>query len=83
VKYEYIVHQPRIYRGPAFCAFAAFQTSGDWSVVKKISTSFCSKHHCLSPSCVRRNSNFHGMCFIQWHMVIVCIWCVLFVASQS
>ena len=32
LKYEYIVHQPRIYRGPAFCAFAAFQTSGDWSV---------------------------------------------------
>jgi len=32
VKYEYIVHQPRIYRGPGFCAFATFQTSGDWSV---------------------------------------------------
>jgi len=32
VKYEYIVRQPRIYRGPAFCAWASFQTSGDWCV---------------------------------------------------
>ena len=32
VKYECIVRQPRIYRGPAFCAWASFQTSGDWSV---------------------------------------------------
>jgi len=22
-------------------------------------------------------------CFIQWHMVVICIWCVLFVTSQS
>jgi len=29
VKYEYIVRQPRIYRGQAFCAWASFQTSGD------------------------------------------------------
>jgi len=26
--------------------------------------------------------NFHGGGFIQWHMVIICIWCVLFVTSQ-
>jgi len=32
VMYEYIVRQPRIYRGLAFCAWASFQTSGDWSV---------------------------------------------------
>jgi len=31
VKYEHIVRQPRIYRGPAFCAWASFQTSGNWS----------------------------------------------------
>jgi len=28
VKYEYIVCQPRIYRGRAFCAWASFQTTG-------------------------------------------------------
>ena len=32
VKYEYIVRKPRIYRGPAFCAWASFQTSGNWCV---------------------------------------------------
>jgi len=25
--------------------------------------------------------NFHGG-FIQWHMVLICIWCTLFVSSQ-
>jgi len=25
--------------------------------------------------------NFHGG-FIQWHKVVICIWCVLFVTSQ-
>jgi len=26
--------------------------------------------------------NFHGGWFIQWHMVVICIWCALFVTSQ-
>ena len=26
--------------------------------------------------------NFHGGVFIQWHRVVICIWCALFVASQ-
>jgi len=39
VKYEYIVRQPRIYRGPAFCALASFQTSGNWSVKNVCGTS--------------------------------------------
>jgi len=30
VKYEYIVRQPRIFRGSAFCAWASFQTNDDW-----------------------------------------------------
>jgi len=29
---------------------------------------------------VRRN--FHGVCFIQWHMVVICVWCALFVTTQ-
>ena len=28
VKYEYFVRRPRIYRGPAFCAWVSFQTTG-------------------------------------------------------
>jgi len=28
VKYEYIVRRPRIYRVPAFCGWASFQTTG-------------------------------------------------------
>jgi len=26
--------------------------------------------------------NFHGVGFIQWHTVVICIWCALFVTSQ-
>jgi len=26
--------------------------------------------------------NFHGGGFIQWHMVVICSWCALFVTSQ-
>ena len=26
--------------------------------------------------------NFHGGRFIQWHIVVICLWCVLFVTSQ-
>jgi len=26
--------------------------------------------------------NFHEGSFIQWHMVVICIWCALFVTSQ-
>jgi len=26
--------------------------------------------------------NFHGGGFIQWHRVVICIWCALFVTSQ-
>jgi len=26
--------------------------------------------------------NFPGSGFIQWHMVVICIWCALFVTSQ-
>jgi len=26
--------------------------------------------------------NFHGGGFIQWHMVVICIWYALFVTSQ-
>jgi len=26
--------------------------------------------------------NFHGEGFIQLHMVVICIWCALFVMSQ-
>ena len=26
--------------------------------------------------------NFHGVFFIQWHRVVICIWCALFVTSQ-
>ena len=26
--------------------------------------------------------NFHGVGFIQRHMVVICIWCELFVTSQ-
>jgi len=25
---------------------------------------------------------FHGGIFIQWHMVVICIWCALFLTSQ-
>ena len=32
VKYEYIVRRPRIYRGPAACTWASFQTTGAWCV---------------------------------------------------
>ena len=32
VKYEYIVRRPRIYRGPAACTWASFQTTGTWCV---------------------------------------------------
>jgi len=30
LKYEYIVRRPRIYRGPAVCGWASFQTTGAW-----------------------------------------------------
>jgi len=26
--------------------------------------------------------NFHGGGFIRWHMVVICIWCALFVTSK-
>ena len=32
VKYEYIVHRPCIYRGPAACTWASFHTTGAWCV---------------------------------------------------
>jgi len=32
------------------------------------------------PSGVRRI--FSWRCFLQWHMVVICIWCALFVTSQ-
>jgi len=25
---------------------------------------------------------FHGGGFIQWHMLVICIWCALFMTSQ-
>jgi len=25
---------------------------------------------------------FHGEGFIQWHMVVICVWCALFVTSH-
>jgi len=31
---------------------------------------------------VAYTENFHGGAFIQWQMVVICIWCVLFVTSQ-
>jgi len=31
---------------------------------------------------VAHAENFHGGSFIQWHMVVICIWCTLFVTSQ-
>jgi len=35
----------------------------------------------LSPP-VAYAENYHGGGFIQWHMVVICIWCALFVTSQ-
>jgi len=26
--------------------------------------------------------NFHGERFVQWHRVVICIWCALFVTSE-
>ena len=34
----------------------------------------------VSPSGVRRNFSWGG--FIQWHMVVICIWCAVFVTSR-
>jgi len=34
----------------------------------------------LKPSGVRRKFSWGG--FIQWHMVVICIWCTLFVTSE-
>jgi len=31
-------------------------------------------------SAVRRNLSWGG--FIQWHMVVICLWCAVFVTSQ-
>ena len=28
------------------------------------------------------SKNFHWRGFIQWHMMVICIWCALFVTSQ-
>ena len=39
-----------------------------------------SSHLCASDSGVRRK--FSSMIFIQWHMVVIFIWCVPFVTSQ-
>jgi len=36
---------------------------------------------CVKPSGVRRN--FFWVGFIQWHRVVICIWCALFVMSQN
>ena len=49
VKYEYIVRRSRIYHGPAFCTWASFQTSGDWSVNLILHFVFFLSFHC-SPS---------------------------------
>jgi len=38
-------------------------------------------HPCVTPA-VAYAENFHGVFFIQWHMVFICIWCALFVTSQ-
>jgi len=35
---------------------------------------------CLELSGVRRK--FSWGCFIQWHMVVICLWFVVFVTSQ-
>ena len=35
----------------------------------------------LAHSGVRRNFSWGG--FIQWHRVVICIWCALFVTSQN
>jgi len=34
------------------------------------------------PLAVAYAENFHGGWFIQWHRVVICIWCALFVTSQ-
>jgi len=31
----------------------------------------------------RTQKTFTVVGFIQWHMVVICIWCALFVTSQS
>ena len=48
VKYEYIVRRSRIYHGPAFCTWASFQTSGDWSVNLILHFVFFLSFHCVT-----------------------------------
>jgi len=38
-------------------------------------------YHMCRGSGVRRKFSWGGG-FIQWHMVVICIWCALFVTSQ-
>jgi len=53
VKYEYIVRRPRIYCGPAFCAWTNFQTSGDWSV----KTQFAMVWKAMIPAYLKKPDN--------------------------
>jgi len=36
----------------------------------------------FSPCTVAYPEKFHGGGFIQWHMLVICIWCALFMTSQ-
>ena len=38
---------------------------------------------CSAMRAVAYAETFHGGGFIQWHRVVICIWCALFVTSQN
>jgi len=57
VKYEYIVRQPRTYRGPAACTWASFQTTGAWC--DGFSKHWCRRRGCKGATAPPWNPGFH------------------------
>jgi len=56
------------------------QYSGCANSFNKFVSSWCLRPPAsLTTSCVRRKLSWGG--FIQWHVVVICIWCTLFVTS--
>jgi len=73
----------------------AFARFGQWLIRpcgrypsgKQIAQLFCQASFGLASTTkwsrsVAYAENFHGVGFIQWRMVVICIWCALFVTSQ-
>ena len=61
------------------------ETAHNWLTSRKYYTKVCTIHTIHRFTVLRSVAyaeNFHGGVLVQGHMVVICIWCALFVTSQ-